>query len=344
MSDIWNNINIYLEKVNKFPIHNFILQNESLFNELKFVLQEIKNINYIVENHYVLLCNNEENIKLAIIFFLLYILHSKNEKHKTYISIDFEYNNYNELKKKYKNLKDKFGRETALCQFGCYIENDAYIIIIDPKDITNEKNKYEITKEFFKCPAYKILHGGDGLDIPYLYEQFFNNNKNDIIQFTKNLYDTKFLCDYINLLNNKNEKCNIYSFLHSQNIMSSAKLNELLENEKKMGHIVYIYTDIHNMSKEFLKYSIYDVIYLKDLLIKILEINTIELQQIIELNRLTYLVRRNIISLGNEYKDGEHIVNGIGYLKKVYRNLLGNKNNYEIIKKLEYNNLLVLFS
>jgi hypothetical protein len=274
---------------------------------------------------------------------LLYLLYSKNTNVKAYVGLDLEYNNYDDLKKKYKQFKNRTGRETALLQICCDFTflNKSYIIIIDPTDITNNQLYYNITKTLLCSDAIKILHGGDGLDIPYLYDQFLKDKK-DIIKFTNNLYDSKFLCDYLNLIRQYKTKCNIYSFLRNENIMSQKKLDELLENEHKMGKIQFVYVDIKNMTNEFTKYSIYDVIYLKDLIVKILEYNTKEIDQVVEMTRLTFLVRRNIVKLEGILKDGNHIVGKIDYFRKIYKQLISSTKNKDIVSKLNFNTLAYL--
>jgi hypothetical protein len=336
-----NTINVYYKRISQIIPHKFDLKTDDLYQELLPIIDEIKLLNFTIkENHnfYILKCDNFDRLKLAHKFLLLYILYSKNIPSKGVIGLDFEYNNYRELRKRYPEFKNKDYRETALFQICCHFDKEAIVVLLDPKDIKDLL--YNIVVELFISPAKKILHGGDGLDIPYLYKDFFKN-KNDIIAFTNNLYDTKILCDYINLLQNKKEKCNIYSFLLSEKIITKNKLDELLDNEKKMGQIQYVYVDIYKIGDELLKYSIYDVIYLKELLVKILELNSLELDQVIDMTRLTYLTRFNIVNLGNKIKEGNHIVNKIDYLRKIYRLFIGS-NNTHIIKKIGLTSLISL--
>ena len=125
--------------------------------------------------------------------------------------------------------------------------------------------------------------------------------------------------------------------------MSQKKLDELLENEHKMGKIQFVYVDVKNMTNEFTKYSIYDVIYLKDLLIKVLEYNTPEIDEIIEMTRLTFLVRRNVVQLYGNSKEGNNISVKIDYFRKVYKQIFSNIKNKEILNNLKFNILSNLY-
>jgi hypothetical protein len=269
-------------------------------------------------------------------------LYSKSN-YKSYIGIDFEYNNFYELRKVHKQFKDKTNRETALIQFACDIccMNKVYIILIDPKDIVSNKLYHNIVTKLLCSPAKKILHGGDGLDIPYLYKHFFKNKK-DILQFTANLYDTKFLCDYLNIIRSNKTKCNIYSFLHNENIMSPRILQQLEENEKAMGPIQLIYTDVKKLDPKFTKYAIYDVIYLKELLIKVLEYNTPDLDKVIDMTRLTFLIRMDIIKIHHKtenIKSSNNILEQIDYFKNIYRKLKSSDKNISILNELDIHSL-----
>jgi hypothetical protein len=337
-----NTIDVYYKRIEQIIPHKFDLKTNILYQELLPVIDEIKSIEFTIKeniNFYILKCNNFDRLIKAHKFLLLYILYSKKLPSKGVLGLDFEYNNYRELRKKYPEFKDKDYRETALFQICCYFDKEAFVVLLDPKDIKGVL--YNIVVKLFICPAKKILHGGDGLDIPYLYKQFFKH-KNDIKAFTRNLYDTKILCDYMNLLQNKKEKCNIYSFLLSEKIITKTKLEELLDNENKMGKIQYVYVDLYKIGDELLKYSIYDVIYLKELLIKILELNSLELDQVIDMTILTYLTRFNIVNLGKKIREGNHIVDKIDYLRKVYRLFIGSNNKY-IARKYDLHSLLNLY-
>ena len=108
----------------------------------------------------------------------------------------------------------------------------------------------------------KILHGAESLDIPYIVQDLFNYDTIPIIDFFLSMIDTRYLCEYLNLILNKSKICSIYDMLLNFNIINENIKNKLDENEKKMGPIYNIFIDINNLSDELITYSIYDVVYL----------------------------------------------------------------------------------
>ena len=74
--------------------------------------------------------------------------------------------------------------------------------------------------------------------------------------------------------------------------------------KKKMGNISDIFIDIHNIKDELVKYSLFDVIYLKYLYFKFLNINTDIYENLIpEFTRYVFLERREIIDLMGKLND-----------------------------------------
>ena len=216
----------------------------------------------------------------------------KNDK--LFIGIDFE---FNKIRKK--------DRDIALMQMN--IENGTdigNIFIIYPPDLTKE-NKNMLLKFITNKEYIKILHGGESLDIPYLFNQLLND-KELINNFCINFYDTKFLCDYYNLDNNINGKCSIYNLLLDQKIISKKKFNELEKIEEITGPIYLIYINIYKLDDNILKYSLYDVLYLPELLKKLLKNNWIYKNLIPEITCLINKHKRNII---NEYYELEKMIN-----------------------------------
>ena len=110
-----------------------------------------------------------------------------------------------------------------------------------------------------------IIHGGESLDIPYIFNNLLTTAKEQD-DFCVNLYDTKFLCEYYNLEKNKTEnRCKIYYLLKQMKIVNKKQFNYLLKNEKKMGPIYNIRINVKNMSKALINYCTYDVLYLPEL-------------------------------------------------------------------------------
>ena len=201
----------------------------------------------IIENnksYTIHLCDSIKNINFMINWIEQYI--KKNTIR--IVGIDFEFNRVNNV------------REIALCQLNMEEENDnnPYIFIFYPPDI-----KSDIFSKLLIAPnIIKILHGGESLDIPYLFTSILLTDK-DRYLFCKNLYDTKYMCEYYNASNNKtNYRCRIYDLLLQMNVINNNKYNELEENDRLMGNIWEINLQINRLSKRATIYCLYDVLFL----------------------------------------------------------------------------------
>lgn len=182
--------------------------------------------------------NNKLNIFLEnyILDFL------KNDDNKI-IGIDFEFN----------RIENK--RQIALCQINF---NDDDIFLFYPPDI-----KKDIFKKLLTSNIIKVIHGGESLDIPYLFDNIINiNNTDELNAFFNNLYDTRYMCEYYNVSNNIDGKCKIYDLLLQMKVITKKTFDNLMKNDKLMGNIWEINIDVKNMSKELTNYSVYDVLYL----------------------------------------------------------------------------------
>jgi hypothetical protein len=191
------------------------------------------------------ICNTDNNNKKLE----KYIQDFINKKSYKLIGIDFEFNR--------KNNK----REIALCQI-IFINDtkDKDIFLFYPPNIN--KNIFE--KLLISDNIIKILHGGESLDMPYLFDNIINKNNRN--KFLMNLHDTKYLCEYYNAENNiVNGKCRIYDLLLQRKVITISKYNELMDNDKKMGNIWEININVKNMSNELILYCVGDVLYLPDL-------------------------------------------------------------------------------
>ena len=167
------------------------------------------------------------------------------------IGIDFEFN----------RIKNK--REIALCQINFekqYVDHyKSDIFLFYPPYI-----KKNIFKQLLISETIKIIHGGESLDIPYLFDNILDN-KEDRELFCINLYDTKYLCEYYNLKNNIDGKCKIYDLLLQMKVINKNKYNNLMENDSLMGNIWEINIDVKNMNKLLVNYCVYDVMFLPQL-------------------------------------------------------------------------------
>ena len=207
---------------------------------------------------------------------------SKNHTEKHYIAIDYEFN---------KVSKDK--KDIALMQL-C-LENDSnvsYIFILLPS-ILSKDNMNILIQLMTNTMIYKILHGSESLDIPYIYNQLLIT-KDKIDKFCVNFYDTKYLCEYNMIENNITTKCSIYDLLLNQKVVTQKKIDELNRIEDKMGPIYMIQIDIHNLSNYVLYYALYDVIFLPELLKKFLNRSEIYRKTIPEISCIINSYKRNI--------------------------------------------------
>jgi len=204
----------------------------------------------LVEDKYVLLVTDKDIIyKLFILFLYFYDDSIKKEldqdkTKKFHIGIDFEF-----------NVKD-----VALMQ----LNFGKYLWVIDPKyyDI-NSKNIIN-EKLFLNKNAYKVFHGADSLDLPYLFSSVFDNDKEKILKFTKKYIDTRFLCEYVRNSKKEEGKCSIYDAMYYMGTLNKSKYDELLKISESMGPIQDVMWDIKKLSSFHIKYAFYDVLHLLD--------------------------------------------------------------------------------
>jgi len=256
--------------------------------------------------------NNDKNMEFIKII--------KNVSNKL-VGIDFEFNNINNK------------RQIALMQFNIY-NGDKKIYIINPLLI--DKNQMEILKTFlFKNKI--IMHGAESLDIPNMFNEILLTD-NERIQFLKNYIDTKFLCEYQNILNNYNRKCKIYELLLNQKVIDQKIYDYLEKNEELMGHIYNILIDIKKLknNKQLILYSSYDVYYLGELYISLLNLENLEI--FMDFVRLIILIRYNsnlnkyssLVNSMNNYIDSKSKKR----LNDIYNDYI-KKNNNQILLLLQ---------
>jgi hypothetical protein len=199
------------------------------------------------------------------------------------VGIDFEF---------YKVSKEN--KNASLIQINLEnSSNQSYIFVFDPNYLTTKKLNIFIK---FICSEriIKIIHGGEALDIPYLFDNLFNKNNKLIKKFLKKTYDTKFICQYLGL-----DKCNIYDLLYELNIIDNNTLNELNILNKNIGPIYEITLNINTikLNKYYEEYVINDVLYLPSLYNKIKQnkyflLNELSILQ--ELTNINYYIKRNL--------------------------------------------------
>ncbi len=183
---------------------------------------------------------------MSIMYLETFIKEFINKKGNKIIGIDFEF-----------NRKDNM-RVIALCQINFEIDNISKIFLFYPPDI----NIKLLDKLLSTNDIIKILHGGESLDIPYLFTEVVSNKE----LFCKNLFDTKYLCEYYNIKNNITDgKCKIYDLMKQMKVITNKQYNDMNKNDKMMGNIWEINIDVKNMNNMLIRYCVYDVLFLPQL-------------------------------------------------------------------------------
>ena len=149
------------------------------------------------------------------------------------------------------------------------LETNSYIWLVNPGEFNDEINDMLINLLMTNQKIYKILHGPDSLDIPYMYDVMFKGDFDTIIKFTKKVLDTRFLCEYFRLSVSEEKKCSIYYALKYFDTITNDKMNELENIHDSMGPVQDIDWNIHKMSSFHIKYALYDVLFLKHYLLDI---------------------------------------------------------------------------
>ena len=227
----------------------------------------------------ILSCDNSEKIKIMIDFFNNFISNqNKNINIKHYIGCDFEFNRVR-----------KHERDIALFQINLEIDNQdtGQIFMFYPPELTKEQNNILI-KLLTNKNIIKILHGGESLDIPYLFDQVLKTRDN-IENFCCNLLDTKYLCEYGHIETNSNiVKCSIYYLLEEYKIITAQKFKDL----EAINFNYLIEIDIHKMSSDTYRYSLYDVLFLPELIRKFLNKSEMYTKVIPEITKLVFQYKR----------------------------------------------------
>lgn len=240
---------------------------------------------------YIIKVFSNETLEEFVLYSMLYLEMNRSYKNKfgksLVIGIDFEFSR----------------GEIALwqiCFFPMRTKSPNFVFVVDPNVI---KDRMEILeKTIFTSPIHKIVHGAESLDIPYIFKDILKNDVSKIISFSQHVMDTRFLCEYYKLYSDtQNQKCNLYDSLLYFNVIDKAKHEELTDINKKIGKIYNVKWNINTMGADELKYAVYDVLYLRSLIMKIFasigKINKYKLKLVCEINRLLYYVKYDIYKL-----------------------------------------------
>ena len=318
-----------------FYLDNKNILYDKLLNNIKLI-----SINF-TKSHKVIVCTDKKKLTIFINNCILFYLDNFYNIFKSFIGLDFEFNNI--------KIDGKSKSVIALHQIALYYDDSYYIYIIDPSLLSDEYLNIYINT-IYLSHIHRIVHGSDSLDIPYIFEYLFHNNSNKIIQFTMEMIDTRYLCEYYKIvIKTTNMKCSIYDGLLYFNTITNDIYNFLNSN---MDKIHYNRTDewnIFKLSDNHIKYTAYDVIYLKDFLNNIIieankDIKFSSIHLIPSITRFIYFIKWGIYDKyveGPTYNNIKLINDNINneFIKQKKKNitLLTIYNNY--IEKCYLNDL-----
>lgn len=197
------------------------------------------------------------------------IYHINKEYKNSFCGIDIEFNTFKKSKERYIGIIQII----FVTNSNDYFTNvKKPIYVFSPNNLT--KNQRDSFIKYILCSKItKIFHGSDSLDYPILYKSLLKN-KDDFMKFINSSVDTRFLCESskrlmnrLNLIKTDINKCSIYNALLDHNVINKNKYKELSKCASKINHNKdWIITKLKDYQ---IKYSVYDVVYLFDLLYNI---------------------------------------------------------------------------
>ena len=145
-----------------------------------------------------------------------------------------------------------------------------YIFIVDPLLFDSYQMSVYV-RTVYTSPIYKITHGSESLDIPYIYGML-GSDKEKLGKFVDYMVDTRFMCDFYKISTKfEDKKCSIYDGLLFFGVISKRKYDELNGIGKSMGPIQNVDWGIETMSDGAFLYALYDVIYLRRFILNMVE-------------------------------------------------------------------------
>lgn len=273
-------------------------------------LKITKSFSYLDQKYHLIIVND----KIKEDYFINYVKNYEGNQ----IVIDCEFNP---------------GLEIALIQINFESEKkEKEIFFISPR-VNNKKIVESFKNLLINIKIIKILHGSVGIDLPYFFKEILLDKK-DKINFISSLIDTKFLCEYYNIINHLDRKCKINYFLKDHKILDEELFNKIIQNEEKQGPIYLLKHNINKLTKEMIDYSAYDCIFLGHLVNKF---DNETKNIVIPIFRLILMIKMNLFfdfELENNKLNKLNLlnINNItfieiynyqeGYLSQVFENLL----------------------
>jgi hypothetical protein len=198
----------------------------------------------------------------------IYDITGKNGR--TFCGIDFEFNMNWKLKTRY------IGSMQIIFIFDGEKYHDKTFIkpiyVIDPSKLSH-LDKELFIKYIIKSKVIKIFHGSDSLDYPYIFNDLLKNDKHKFIEFINSSVDTRFLCEISKRIKSRigvdvpSNKCSIYNALYDNDAINKETFNELTKIGDKINYNKRWKVEL--LTYDQVIYSVYDVVYLYDLLEKI---------------------------------------------------------------------------
>lgn len=262
------------------------------------------------------------------------------EKYDVYMGIDYEFNTKKIALMQIMFQIDKFSLDNKINPIKRFY-------ILYPPELSEKTISYLKRYAMSNLNILKILHGSEALDIPYIVDDFYQtdlyNKSYKVVNFFMSFIDTRYLCEYLNLYENRPNICRIYELLETYNIISSYTKLKLEQNEQKMGPLYELFIDINqlNNNKPLITYSIHDVVYLVDLY-KILRLNIIKKRPkdyfiLIDCLRYSFMEKRIVSNIGDDIIK-TNIMNNYFYTISIQTNSVKSE---KIIKLVQVFDLII---
>ena len=287
--------NLEIYKKNDYSSKNILTMFRILESKFYKLVKKMNHINLDYKNeiandksnniYITIVTDNKTNLKLFKVYLLIYYLNLKFNNESSYLGIDFEFNT-----KKVALMQINFEQPNK------DLFNTSLIFMFDPIQLNSNWKLFFVQKIICNLNCYKILHGSDSLDIPFVYHELLYNDPKYIKKFNEKFIDTKFLCEYKYFSNDQVlGKCKIYNVLKDDGIISEKKYNELLDNDNKMGPIYDIIINVFKLSQNLIYYTLYDVLFLTHIVDNYKNMDSFKL--IVELTQFIFLEKRKITNI-----------------------------------------------
>lgn len=198
---------------------------------------------------------NQKNVQFHA-FLLIFCIESLFNHH-LYVGVDFEQTNHKII---FHQLNFEHSHSNA-----------GIIWMVSPLGLDEYILDDLVHFMFCNRYIYKILHGSDAQDIPYIYKELLKGDKKKIIKFMRRYIDTRWLCEYYKLSRSEvsDSKCSIYNYEPEKtsilyfDVISSEKQKELADLLESLPPPQDREWNFRAINKSQLSYAIYDVLFLK---------------------------------------------------------------------------------